>query len=441
MAIVYFLSFSLFAQKNNYELVQPFAELSSGRINSISKVGTDIWIATEQGLFVENSGSLLRFEPLLEIPILKIKRDKHYSIWVSTYDGRIFQIKDKEVATEIDLSTTFQEKLNREQLIIDFEFINDRTLLIISDQNQLFKLTIDDIILEKIPWYGKVNTIAKDKESKIWLGGDDGLFEFDKDSNNPKPLFASSEIFKISTYFDGILVVGVKNKKSTAWSFSYSELKWNKIRFSRKIRKNKVRNIVLGFDRKIWISTNILARFRKKNKWEKLADFGNVPVLSMELNQSNNGYFIGTEWNGLYTYRPEHEVPDTTEPKDFFVFQGDEIRLGEKHEIRKLLFEQDDSTLLQSSLKILDELSSLLLKEEKIFLLIEGHTSVGPDSDKLNDLSRSRAQSVKSFLVYKGVSEKRLSVTGYGAEYLKDKRHPHSDVNKRVEITLKNSDF
>ena len=69
---------------------------------------------------------------------------------------------------------------------------------------------------------------------------------------------------------------------------------------------------------------------------------------------------------------------------------------------------------------------------------VEGHTdSVG--SAKLNqNLSESRALSVKEFLVDKGIEEFRLSALGYGEDkpIASNKTRAGRADNRRVEINL-----
>jgi len=69
---------------------------------------------------------------------------------------------------------------------------------------------------------------------------------------------------------------------------------------------------------------------------------------------------------------------------------------------------------------------------------IAGHTDAVGRADRNLELSRSRAQSVKDFLVfYYDVSPKRLHTIGHGESRLLDEANPNAATNRRVEIVNK----
>lgn len=62
----------------------------------------------------------------------------------------------------------------------------------------------------------------------------------------------------------------------------------------------------------------------------------------------------------------------------------------------------------------LDELSEILKRYEAANLIIEGHAdSQGEDAFNLN-LSQKRTESVKTYLMSKGIMESRLTAIGFG---------------------------
>lgn len=80
----------------------------------------------------------------------------------------------------------------------------------------------------------------------------------------------------------------------------------------------------------------------------------------------------------------------------------------------KIFFENNSDKLKVASLSQLDELSKILEKYNAATLTIEGHTdSVGSDEHNMT-LSQKRAESVKRYLIQKGISESRLISVGYG---------------------------
>lgn len=87
--------------------------------------------------------------------------------------------------------------------------------------------------------------------------------------------------------------------------------------------------------------------------------------------------------------------------------------------------------VLDAALKVIQDYPSLRLK-------IEGHTDdVGKD-DRNQELSEARAAAVKTYLVDKGVDEKRLDTVGYGETKPKEsnKSAKGRAINRRIEFTV-----
>jgi outer membrane protein OmpA-like peptidoglycan-associated protein len=66
--------------------------------------------------------------------------------------------------------------------------------------------------------------------------------------------------------------------------------------------------------------------------------------------------------------------------------------------------------------------------------LVEGHTDSTGNPDANLDLSKRRAEAVKSFLVAEGMPGDRLETVGKGSSEPIDAEHPASGVNRRVQI-------
>ncbi len=80
----------------------------------------------------------------------------------------------------------------------------------------------------------------------------------------------------------------------------------------------------------------------------------------------------------------------------------------------KIFFETNSDKLKVASLAQLDELALILKKYEAANLMIEGHAdSQGADDFNLN-LSQKRTESVKNYLMGKGIMESRLTAVGFG---------------------------
>lgn len=153
--------------------------------------------------------------------------------------------------------------------------------------------------------------------------------------------------------------------------------------------------------------------------------------------QLTNLYYI--------TYNSEYKtIPDSIDIAIFNEATGKLIRktipiieLGRKLIIENLLFETNKADLPEK-VPALDILAEFMNNKTHIKLLIEGHTdNVG--SHQLNDrLSQMRAESVRNYLISKGISAERLRTVGYG------KRRPIASnntefgrqLNRRTEIVI-----
>ena len=80
----------------------------------------------------------------------------------------------------------------------------------------------------------------------------------------------------------------------------------------------------------------------------------------------------------------------------------------------KIFFENNSAVLKVASLVQLDELAALINKYDASNLVVEGHAdSNGSDAFNL-ELSQKRTESVKDYLIKKGVSGSRIKAIGYG---------------------------
>ncbi len=80
----------------------------------------------------------------------------------------------------------------------------------------------------------------------------------------------------------------------------------------------------------------------------------------------------------------------------------------------KIFFEFDSDKLKVASLAQLDELVVILKKYENANLVIEGHADSRGKDDYNLTLSQKRTESVKAYLMSKGIMESRLTAIGYG---------------------------
>jgi len=90
------------------------------------------------------------------------------------------------------------------------------------------------------------------------------------------------------------------------------------------------------------------------------------------------------------------------------------IKVGERIILEGVNFETDKTTLLPGAKAILDQVAASLLAYPAAEVAIHGHTdNVGGAKHNMK-LSSGRAESVKAYLVSKGVDASRITTKGFG---------------------------
>ena len=104
----------------------------------------------------------------------------------------------------------------------------------------------------------------------------------------------------------------------------------------------------------------------------------------------------------------------------------------------KIFFENNSDKLKVASLVLLDELVKILNKYEAANLAIDGHTDSN-GSDAFNQvLSQKRTNSVRTYLISKGISDTHLTATGFGeSKPIADNKTALGRAkNRRVELRI-----
>ncbi len=114
------------------------------------------------------------------------------------------------------------------------------------------------------------------------------------------------------------------------------------------------------------------------------------------------------------------------------------VKVGQTLALNKLFFAADSSAMKEESFAVMEEVFDFLQANPEVEVEIGGHTNNIPPHEYCDKLSKSRAQSVATYLYDKGLSEKKIAFRGYG------KRKPIANnrsaagrkKNQRVEIKI-----
>jgi outer membrane protein OmpA-like peptidoglycan-associated protein len=157
-------------------------------------------------------------------------------------------------------------------------------------------------------------------------------------------------------------------------------------------------------------------------------------------------YFTG-RFSNIFTmtYRSDEEaIPDSIE---ISLYEPETQRwikknvsltsLGRKLIIENLLF-STASAALPSFVPELSLIAEFLRKKPNVSLLVEGHTDIVGTDEVNNSLSLKRAESVKNYLVAKGIDPKRIKTKGYGEKQpiASNSTEEGRRLNRRTELVI-----
>jgi outer membrane protein OmpA-like peptidoglycan-associated protein len=177
---------------------------------------------------------------------------------------------------------------------------------------------------------------------------------------------------------------------------------------------------------------------------------GNEVGISQSDPQTGQYYILLTAGShyGYYAESGEYfSVSDhlNLEDADRYNVVNQDIRLYEMEQlvadgtalrINNLFFDYDRSTLRPESFPELNRLAEIIIKYPDIKVEIMGHTdNMGPDDYNLK-LSQSRAETVRDYLISKGVPANRLVAKGYGKDrpLVENTNDKNRQMNRRVEF-------
>ncbi len=154
---------------------------------------------------------------------------------------------------------------------------------------------------------------------------------------------------------------------------------------------------------------------------------------------STNDYVVKIEAPGYISTMEKLDI-HTYEMNDLEMnFKLQPVEVGTTVNLKDVLFEQGKTNLLAQSYPELDLVVSFLKSNPNVKIELAGHTDNRGIPSQNVKLSQARVEKVKSYLVTKGVSAKRISGKGYGGSkpIASNDSEDTRQFNRRVEFTIK----
>jgi outer membrane protein OmpA-like peptidoglycan-associated protein len=103
-----------------------------------------------------------------------------------------------------------------------------------------------------------------------------------------------------------------------------------------------------------------------------------------------------------------------------------------------VFFDTNKATIKPVSFPLLDDVASALRDNPKIKVEVQGHTDSQGNDAFNKKLSQQRAESVRNYLIKKGITSDRMDPKGYGEDQpLEDNRTADGRAkNRRVEFVI-----
>lgn len=130
--------------------------------------------------------------------------------------------------------------------------------------------------------------------------------------------------------------------------------------------------------------------------------------------------------------------PQATVPETDFSKAVNSAQKGDKLKLQNMNFYNNSDIMLTESAPILNDLLSILQKNKKLRIEIQGHICCQKKEE--NEISLRRARAVYNFLIKRGIEASRLSYKSFGSTKplypLPEKSETEKVANRRVEIEI-----
>ncbi len=135
-------------------------------------------------------------------------------------------------------------------------------------------------------------------------------------------------------------------------------------------------------------------------------------------------------------FEPKRALTDQEITRNYYLTP--ELKENQVIRLNKLIFEQGKASITSTSFQELNRLVNIMNENPGMQIQLEGHTDYR-GSKKLNmELSQNRVKAVKSYLIGKGISTRRIKTKAYGGTrpLIREQSMEASEINRRVEVRI-----
>ncbi len=199
-----------------------------------------------------------------------------------------------------------------------------------------------------------------------------------------------------------------------------------------------VKTQIIDESTSVAIKANVI--IKRKNYTESLNTYDGFFNLNL---MEGERCLVTIEKEGYFDFQKEIVMNEKAqiEGGDYFLMLNlKPIETGSRFTLKAIQFKQSEAVVLMQSYSALDKLSSFLKRNKDVHIQIAGHTDNVGNKKALMFLSQDRAETIKKYLIEKGIDSKRLETIGFGGDFpLNDNSTEKLRAkNRRVEIIISN---
>lgn len=164
----------------------------------------------------------------------------------------------------------------------------------------------------------------------------------------------------------------------------------------------------------------------------------NLPIGLIVAEANSTGYQSGSEvFDVIQDEQTTEKTIYLTKAKDIS-FQNKKVEVGKAITLNNIQFKVSSAELNAEGKTELNKVVALMTENPRIEIELSGHTSSEGTPEGNTQLSQSRVQSCKNYLISKGIDEGRISAIGYGpSKPIADNSSEEGRIkNRRVEMRI-----